>query len=344
MKIVADCDIPYLAGVFEPYASVCYLKGASIAPADVEEADALIVRTRTHCNEALLGDSKVRFIASATIGSDHIDLEFCRRRGIGVATSIGCNARGVLQWMAASLALFEERFGLSPARTTLGVVGVGHVGRLVREYALSWGFRVLCSDPPRERAEGLDAGEGFLPLTELVPQVDILTLHTPLTRSGDDATFHLVDRDLLASLKPGAVLVDAARGEIVEPEALAEAVVSGRCRAAIDTWNDEPSIDRRVLARAAVATPHIAGYSAQGKAMGTAMAVQAVATRFGLPLADWFPSDPTLRSHPAAISWKEMKRTIRSRFDIEAETRLLQRHPERFEERRNAYPYRQEYF
>ena len=290
MKIVIDNAIPFLEGVLEPYAEIRYLPGREIAARDVRDADALIVRTRTRCDAALLDGSRVRFIATATIGFDHIDLDYCRRRQIGVATAAGCNARGVLQWIAAVLHHLSQRDGWRPAEKTLGVVGAGHVGELVRRYAASWGFRVLTCDPPRAVREG---GGDFVPLEEVARHCDLVTF-----RSG-------------------------------RPYVL-------------DVWEHEPDIDRRLLAGAILATPHIAGYSAQGKANATAMAVGAVARRFALPLEGWYPA--VAPSHPRPIGWDELAATIGARYDIAAESDTLKRHPERFEALRNGYSYREEYF
>ena len=164
MKIVIDNAIPYISGVLEPYATVVYRPAAEISHEDAVDADMLIIRTRTRCDRHLLEGSRVRLIATATIGFDHIDLDYCRRRHIGVATAAGCNARGVLQWIAAVLHHLSQRDGWHPAEKTLGVVGAGHVGELVRRYAASWGFRVLTCDPPRAAREG---GGDFVPLEEV---------------------------------------------------------------------------------------------------------------------------------------------------------------------------------
>lgn len=343
MKIVADKDIPFLRGVLEPFARVVYLRGDEIGPRDVRDADALLVRTRTRCDAALLGDSRVSFVGSATIGFDHIDTAFCASHGISVATAAGCNKRGVLQWVAAALAHLARSCGTIPSETTLGVVGVGNAGSLVAEYARSWGFRVMCSDPPRERAEGLGSAEGFYPLERLAAKCDIVTFHVPLIDSGGDATRHLVGGGFLAAVGPGTVLLNSSRGAVFEPRALREAVTAGRNGFVIDTWNGEPSVDRVVLEGAILGTPHIAGYSMQGKAAGTAMAVNALARRFGLPPGDWFPREGK-RSEPREISWQEMCRTMPSHFDIAAESAALKSAPERFEQMRNSYKYREEYF
>lgn len=331
MKIVADKAIPFLESVFDPFAEVVRIEGSKISSDDVRDADALIVRTRTRCDAALLDGSAVKFIATATIGFDHIDLGYCRSHGIGTATAAGCNARGVLQWIAATLAALSERHGFVPHERTLGIVGVGNVGRLVKEYAESWGFRVICCDPPREEREHL----GFLPLDEVLRRADILTLHVPLGAS----TRHLINARTLARMHEGAMVINASRGEVVDTEAL----LGSGFDCAIDVWEHEPDIDRRLLEKAVIATPHIAGYSLQGKANATAMAVEAVARHFKLPLEGWYPAGVE-RTIPRPIAWHELCGTIRSRYDIAADTESLRRNADCFEALRNGYRYREEYF
>jgi len=331
MKIVADQAIPFLRGVLEPYAEVVYLPGSRIRPADLRDADALVVRTRTRCDAALLGGSSVRLIATATIGYDHIDLGYCRSHGIRVATAAGCNARGVLQWVAAALVHLARSQGWSPSERTLGIVGVGHVGSLVKRYAEAWGFRVLCCDPPRESREHC----GFLPIGTLAEQADILTFHTPLDRT----THHLGDSTLFGRMKPGAAILNSSRGEVVDGAAL---LADGRPYA-LDVWEHEPQIDRALLERAELATPHIAGYSAQGKANAAALSVHALAEHFDLPLREWYPPQ-VAPSTPRPISWQELCSTIGGAFDIEAESRRLKAAPADFECIRDNYRYREEYF
>lgn len=331
LKIVADEAIPFLDGVFDPWADTIRRPGREIGPREVDGADALIVRTRTRCGEELLRDSSVRLIATATIGFDHIDLAYCRRRGIRVATAAGCNARGVLQWVAGVLAHLARRQDWRPEERTLGIVGVGHVGALVKRYAESWGFRVLCCDPPREERERL----GFLPLDEVARRSDLITFHTPL----DDSTRHLCDERLLGLLPPGATVINSSRGEVVSGEALLR---SGHPYA-LDVWEHEPRLDAELLAGAEVATTHIAGYSLQGKATASALSVQAVAECFSLPLSGWYPAAAP-PSRPREIGWEELCRTIDTAFDCRRETERLKRSPEAFERIRDNYAYREEYF
>lgn len=331
MKILADSAVPFLRGVLEEWAEVRYLPGSAITPGDVRDADALVVRTRTRCDARLLEGSRVRMIATATIGFDHIDTAWCAANGVEVATAAGCNARGVLQWVAAALVRLAASGGWRPEERTLGVVGVGHVGSLVAEYAAAWGFRVLCCDPPREQRERC----GFLPLEAVARQADILTFHTPL----DATTFHLIDRTLLRQLKPGAILLNSSRGEVADTAALLAA--DHPC--VLDVWEHEPAIDPRMLERALLATPHIAGYSEQGKATATAMTVAALSRTFGLPLAGWYPPQAA-PSAPRAIGWEELCATIGGAFDIAAESCRLKARPEAFESLRDHYAYRREYF
>lgn len=339
MKITADSGIPFLRGVLEPYAEVEYIAGSDIDAAAVRDSDALIIRTRTRCDAALLERSRVQFIATATIGFDHIDTEYCRSRGIAVATAAGCNSRGVLQWVAAALAVLARREGWRPEQRTLGIAGVGHIGSLVADYAHRWGFRVLCCDPPRQRTEHGD----WHTIGQLARQCDIITFHVPLQRTGEDATWHLAGERFFSCLKRGADIINASRGEVVDNALLREAVAEGRCSCCLDVWENEPDIDRDLLRSAIVATPHIAGYSLQGKANAASMSVAALARHFSLPLGNYYP-EQVRRIAPRAIDWPELLSTIDLRCDLEAESRTLREAPERFEALRNGYRFREEYF
>lgn len=331
MRILVDSAIPFIEGILEPFAEVEYIDGNHFTREVVKSADALIIRTRTHCNKTLLEGSKVQFIATATIGFDHIDLDYCQAHNIAVATSAGCNARGVLQWIAASLALLAERDNFAPKELTLGIVGVGNVGRLVKEYAEHWGFRTICCDPPREEKEHL----GFVSLEEILQRADIVTLHTPL----DHLTYHLINGKNISLLRPGAMLINASRGECVATEATRRNDLTY----ITDVWENEPNIDCEYLTKSLVATPHIAGYSAQGKANATALAVQALARHFDLPLKEWRPSE-VATIEPKLISWEDMCATIEQYCNLVTESKALRNNPQEFEQQRNNYHYREEYF
>ena len=330
MKVIIDSAIPFIKGVLEPFVEVVYTPGDNFTTELVADTDALIIRTRTRCNRELLEGSKVKFIATATIGFDHIDCRYCADNGIEVATAAGCNARGVLQWVAAVLVRLAKRENFTPSQRTLGIVGVGNVGSLVKQYAERWGFKVVCCDPPRQQRENLD----FVSLQELVPQVDILTLHTPL----DATTRGMINADLLAALRPGATVINASRGEVAQTEALLREDLT----VAVDVWEHEPNIDARLLEKAIVSTPHIAGYSVQGKANATALAVRAVAKYFKLPLTEWYPEGMT-GSVPQDIDWQRLIDTIDNYCNLDVESAPLKNGGD-FEALRNGYRLREEYF
>lgn len=331
MKVIIDSAIPFIHGVLEPWAEVVYCSGATIDKDVVRDADALIIRTRTRCSRELLEGSSVRFIATATIGRDHIDENYCREAGIEVASAAGCNARGVLQWVAAALKHIVTIDGKHPEDYTLGVVGVGNVGSLVVEYARHWGFKVLMCDPPRFEREGGD----FLAIDDIIRHSDIITLHTPL----DSSTHHIIDQERLSNMRPDATIINASRGGVVDNLAVA----NSSHRYAFDVWENEPSLNASVLGGAILATPHIAGYSEQGKANATTMSVNALSRFFNLPLTDWRPAEVTPTT-PRLISWEDMCSTIDDYCPILEETSILKSSPEQFESLRNNYNYRQEYF
>ena len=331
MKAVIDRAIPYVKGVLEPYAEVLYIDGCDFSRHEVSDADLLIIRTRTRCDKALLEGSRVRMIATATIGFDHIDLEYCAAHNIRVVTAAGCNAAGVLQWVAATLALLSADEGWSPQERTLGIVGVGNVGSLVERYAREWGFKVLCCDPPRKEREGGD----FLSLEEVATKADIITFHTPL----DGSTRHLIDNYLINKIPANSVIINASRGEVASTEALIKAPQ----RLCIDVWENEPQISPALLDKAFVSTPHIAGYSAQGKANASSMVIEAVAEEFSLPLKGWYPTEVT-PCERKPISWEDMCRTIGQHCDLRGESSHLKAHSEDCELIRNTYHYREEFF
>ncbi len=342
LHIVADRDIPYLKGVLEPYARVDYLPGSAIGSGDVRTADALLTRTRTRCDRALLDGSPVRLIATATIGHDHIDKEYCRERGIEVATAAGCNARGVLQYVMAALAVLSRQDGWKPGEKTLGVVGVGHVGELIYRYGELFGFRVLGCDPPRLRE---NPSLPYRPLEELLERCDILSLHVPFAKEGPDATRSLAGEDFFARMRPGTIFINSSRGPVMEDGALLRAIESGKvARAVIDTWNGEPGIDRGLLEAAALGTPHIAGYSRQGKAAGTAAVVRALSRHFSLPLTDWYPPQVEPSRPDESITWEQLEERMPAYFDIEAQSRALKAAPGDFEAMRDEYDFRTEFF
>ena len=280
MKVIIDNKIPYINEAIERIADeVVYLPGSGFTKEEVKDADALIVRTRTLCNRELLEGSKVKFIATATIGYDHIDTEYCREAGITWANCPGCNAGSVEQYVCSALQLLNTKKGLDLKNATLGVIGVGHVGSRVVRMAKALGMRVLQNDPPRA-----DRGEdGFVDLATIAHECDVITFHTPLNRAGKYGTFHLADEHFFGELSRTPYVINSSRGEVVDTEALLAALSEGRVKdAVIDTWENEPDINRELLGVAFLATPHIAGYSADGKANATRMSLEALCRYFGI--------------------------------------------------------------
>ncbi len=331
LNIIVEDRIPYIEGVLQPAGHVSYLPAEKITPEVMRDADALITRTRTRCDATLLAGSRCSFIATATIGTDHIDLPYCRSRGITVANAPGCNAPAVAQYvMAAILAANPEGVeGL-----TIGIVGVGNVGRIVERWATSLGMKVLRCDPPREEVG--DEGP-WASMDEIAEKADVITFHTPLTRSGAHPTYHLASPQFLASLKRKPMIINAARGPVTSTQALIDAHTAGTVGPlVIDCWEGEPAIDRRLLDASFIATPHIAGYSREGKIRATAMAVDAFAHHFGVKVNDLpvaIPAPAPLTVTPADIL---------STYPILADDAALRAAPATFESLRNHYPLRPE--
>ena len=349
MKIVCDNKIPFLRGVLEPYAEVLYLPGKETTPADVRDADAIITRTRTKCNAALLEGSSVKVIATATIGFDHIDTAWCEAAGIAWENAPGCNSWSVKQYIASVLVSLAARHGLRFGDLTLGVVGVGNVGSKVAEVGHILGMKVLLNDPPRARKEGPDA---FVDLDELVRRSDIVTLHVPLQRTGEDATFHLFDAARLGSMRPQQILINSSRGEVVDNAALKATLEAKGLKAAVlDVWEGEPELDPGLVALLDYSTPHIAGYSADGKANGTTMSVRTVARRLGLPLTDWKATGVPAPAQPLEFSLdaagKDLQQALTEAilytYDVERDSSALRSDLGAFEKLRGDYAVRREF-
>ena len=323
MKVIIDDKIPFIQGQAERVADeVVYLPGSKIGPDDVRDADALIVRTRTHCNRQLLEGSRVRFIATATIGFDHLDTDYLNEAGIVWTNCPGCNATSVAQYVRNALIEAEREGIVKLSEASLGIVGYGHVGRAVCESLRPYVKEILLNDPPLEneefllrqatqaspnvaerrvknerlRIKGEELAIAFEPeksgtpdsslsthhstfksLADLASSCDIISFHTPLTADGLYPTYHLANEQFFQSLKRKPLLINAARGGVVDEAALLDAMDKGLVRQAIiDTWEGEPAINGALLSKVFIGTPHIAGYSADGKANATLMALRAL--------------------------------------------------------------------
>ena len=348
LRIVADDKIPFLKGVLEPFAEVTYLPGNQINRTNIMGSDALLVRTRTRCNSELLAGTPVKYIGTATIGFDHIDTAFCEENNIRWISAPGCNSSSVQQYIAAALLRISAESGLSLKGKTIGIIGVGNVGSKVQKLANVLGMNVLLNDPPRERKEGKN---NFIGLDQLLIESDIITLHVPLNMDGDDRTFHMFNNEVFYKVKRRCWLINSSRGEVVETEALKNALSNERIAGAvIDVWEREPEIDIPLMHMAFLATPHIAGYSADGKANGTAMIVKNLCESFNIPLTGWYPSevpgtqDPVLAIDCTGKTSEEIvRKAVNHTYNIVEDDVRLRFDPSRFEIERENYPVRREF-
>lgn len=362
MKLVIDDKIPFIRGFAERLGETRYLPGAAITAADVKDADALIIRTRTKCNRQLLDGSKVSFIATATIGYDHIDTTYLHEAGIAWTNCPGCNASSVAQYVECVLLQLAAHgcwesdaplLSASPqpihrevfSGLTLGIVGVGHVGSQVEQMARRLGFaKILLCDPPRAKLEN---SSSYVSLEEIAHQSDVVTFHTPLTFApAPHPTYHMASEDFFRQLRSSAVVINSSRGEVVDGEALKQALLTQSIRAAVvDTWEHEPYIDPTLLSTVFIGTPHIAGYSADGKANGTRMSLQAVARHFGFDAEQFSavqaPSLPVDFAYYPEGDGKELAPELRL-YDPLRDSQALKLHPENFETLRGNYPLRRE--
>ena len=359
-KIIIDSAIPFIKGVFEPYFNVEYYKGSEFTRQIIEDADALVVRTRTKCNSSLLDGSNVKFIATATIGEDHIDKEYCTANGITVRNAAGCNAGGVLQYVFTVLYTLSalKGFSLPPflpdKKLVFGVIGVGNVGSRVVNFAERLGFEVLKNDPRRMeemiRCNGR-VEDGYVQLDELLERADIVTLHTSLNPTSKG----LASSAFFEKMKQGAIFINASRGEVMDEEALA-AYSDKMGGIVIDVWNNEPNISLKTLSIADFHTPHIAGYSLEGKINGTTMSVHNVADYFGIDELKSFAVDESqfvpakviefgkiLKMKDCREAKKILTKKLLESYDIKSDSEALGKNPADFELLRNGYNYRREF-
>jgi erythronate-4-phosphate dehydrogenase len=363
MRIVADENIPCVAEAFGSLGEVHLTPGRSLSADDVREADVLLVRSVTPVGAKLLEGSRVRFVGTATIGTDHVDTAYLEKAGIAFAAAPGSNANSVAEYTTAALLVVAQRRGYTLAGRSIGVIGVGNVGSRVAQKATALGMKVLLNDPPLQRATG-DAR--YLPLEDLLA-CDFLTLHVPLERGGPDPTWHMVDGEFLSRMKPGSVLLNSSRGAVVDNAALRAALRAdllgaldaGRVDAAVlDVWEGEPDIRTDLLERVTLGTPHIAGYSLDGKVNGTEMIYAAACRRLGvepcwtaaqgLPRPE-FP-EMFIRAEGRPIE-EVVREAVLTAYPIEEDDEALREiltlpaaaRPARFDELRKTYPVRREF-
>ncbi len=329
MKIVADRNIPFVDSAFGPLGELVKLDSHAIDNLAVQHADAVIVRSETKVDKKLLAGSEVGFVGTATIGTDHVDTEFLRNQGIGFASAPGSNANAVAEYVFTALFTLARRNESVLNGKTLGVVGVGNIGSKIVKLGEKLGMNVLQNDPPLARITG---DERFLPLDDLM-QADFITLHIPFTVGGTDSTFHLFDEKILSAMKPGSVVINSSRGGVVETDALKSALSRGTIGACVlDVWENEPAIDIDILSLSAIATPHIAGYSIDGKVNATKMIYQAFCKRFNLPQT-WDAGTAISQPENAVISLEKIStdvedivaRVVKQCYQIESDDESLRK-------------------
>ncbi len=348
MKIIADEKIPFLKNVLEPFADIKYYPGIQINRDKVKDADALIIRTRTLCNADLLDGSKVKYIVSATIGFDHIDTEYCKKNNIVWTNAPGCNSTSVMQYIASAITLFAKEKDIDLSKRTLGVVGVGNVGKKIVRLAEILGIPVVLNDPPRARAE---SSCGFVSLDGILREADIISLHVPLIHEGEDCTYHMINERFLNCLNKGTLLLNSSRGEVIDTLNLKRQLQRGLPESLVlDVWENEPDIDMDLLCESFIVTPHIAGYSADGKANGTKMAVQALSRHFNMGIDDWEPENIPIPEN-CEVNYDGRNKNFQEivtdlflhAYNIKNDDKALRNSANDFELLRNNYPLRREF-
>lgn len=336
MKIVVDNKIPYIKEYLAKITNnVIYLPGNEINAASVKDADAIITRTRTKCNRQLLEGSSVKFIGTATIGFDHIDTDYCQQAGITWKNCPGCNAGAVEQYINAVISLLKQEKGLHTDSVCIGIVGVGNVGTRIMSLANRYGMRVLLNDPPRkERGES-----GFVDMDRIVEECDIITFHTPLIKDGKYKTFHLADNNFFNSLCKKPVIINTSRGEVIDTDAILNAIRKKNvAETIIDVWENEPNINLELLNEVYIGTPHIAGYSIDGKYNATMMTLKSLCDFFQINL----DFNSSLPEDIKSLEVSDKNYDVLSSYNPKNDYNILLAHPEDFEKIRGNYNLRKE--
>jgi len=341
MKIIADENIPFVAECFSSIGEIETIPGREITPGVIADADVLLVRSITPVGADLFAGNKVRFVGTATIGFDHIDIEYLSRNNIGFASAPGSNANSAAEYVIAGLLNIAKRHSIDLEGKSIGIIGVGNVGGRVVNKCEALGMKPCLNDPPLQRQTGAPK---YLPIEQLY-DCDFVTLHTPLTFEGEDKTFHLVNERFFKSLKKGCIFFNASRGGVVDSSALKTAIEESRLQATVlDVWEDEPNIDVELLEMVDIGTPHIAGYSLDGKIAGMIMIYKATCKYFGLDFKydiDSFlpvPAIPELKINTQSVSEQDaLLRVVEKIYDIKADDVRLRRMLEESEKERGKY-------
>jgi erythronate-4-phosphate dehydrogenase len=344
MKIVADTQIPFLKGLLEPFAEVVYLPGHEIKKEHILDADALIIRSRTRCDRELLEGTTVKFIGTTAIGYDHIDVDYCEVKHITWVNAAGCNSRAVAQWVTSSLLSLAKKYGFALKEKTLGIIGVGQCGQKVERYARLLGMKIILNDPPRSRVEG---EKNFDSLDRIIEESDIITLHPTLEKEGPDKTFHLLDSTFFSKLTKKIFLINSSRGKIVDNKALKQAIIEGKIiDCAIDCWENEPDIDSFLLKNCLITTPHIAGYTADGKVNATRVVINQLKKCFNLNMTEETTALPVSETPVLTIPKNcpdKVGYSLIKAYNPLIDSNRLKETPEKFELIRAEYPLRGDY-
>jgi len=355
VKIVADCNIPFVKECFSSIGEVVAVPGRQIEPKILTDVDILLVRSITKVDSKLLAGSKIRFVGTATIGFEHVDLGYLANKGIAFASAPGSNANSVAEYVVAALLSVARRYKIELEGKSIGIVGVGNVGSRVATKVKALGMEPYLNDPPLQRRT---VEAKYLPI-EALYDCDFITLHTPLTFEGLDKTFHLADERFFERLKPGSIFINTSRGPVVDTQALKKAIKSGKLAAVVlDVWENEPNIDIELLQMVDIATPHIAGYSLDGKVAGMIMIYRAVCEFLGLEPRyepeDFLPEPrlPEINIEPDGRKEQDILHdTIQQVYPIDRDdlnTRQIVSAPveqrgKMFDELRRNYPQRREF-
>ncbi len=358
MRIVCDANMPYVKQAFATLGEVVLCDGREMTPELVATADLLIARSTTKVDRHLLAGRRLRFYGSGVIGTDHIDIPLLEELGIPWSSAPGCNAASVAQYLTVALVQLALRYGRQLDRMRLGVVGVGHVGRQVVARAQAIGMQVVCCDPPRKRDPADVAAQEFVPLEQLLQEADVVTLHTPLTRQGADATWHMLGAEQLALMRRDAWLINAARGGVVDGTAWLAARQRSHLQATVfDTWEPEPEFRPEIFAAVDWGTPHIAGHSYEGKVNGTMIVYRAACHTLGVAptyepeLPE--PPTPAIEVDAAGLSREALLRAVvLPTYSLEADDLVMRAIPAAatparrgaaFDQLRRSYPMRREF-
>jgi len=338
MKIVADENIPFVKECFSSAGEVLTAGGRKITPEILKDADVLLVRSITKVNKDLLEGASIKFVGTATIGFEHIDLDYLAARKIGFASAPGSNANSVAEYITSGLLNLADKYKFDIAKKSIGIVGVGNVGSRVEKKTKALGMRVILNDPPLKRKTG---DEKYRPIEEIF-DCDIVTLHTPLILEGIDKTFHLADEKFFKSLKTEVIFINTSRGKVHETSALKKAISSSKTRGCIlDVWENEPNIDIELVKMVDFGTPHIAGYSYDGKVAGMIMIYNAfckffdVKPKFGIET--FLPPPQIERIIISRDEKRPLLTAINMLYDIKKDDEKLRQIIKESAEKRGAY-------